>query len=50
MFDIRVIKRNNVTLYNMLWVNVRVTDLDIKKAPKMGLSKNIFYNKPYKYL
>ena len=39
MFDIRGIKSDNVTLYKMFCSNIRITDLDIKKAPKNGAFK-----------
>ena len=39
MFDIRGIKDDNVTLYKMFCSYIRITDLDIKKAPKNGAFK-----------
>ena len=39
MFDIRGIKSDNVTHYKMFCSNIRITDLDIKKAPKNGAFK-----------
>ena len=39
MFVMRGIKNDNVTIHRMFCSNIRITDLDIKKAPKNGAFK-----------
>jgi len=39
MFDVGGIKGNNVAIYRLFCSNIRITDLDIKKAPKIGAFK-----------